>query len=60
MSVQQIGNLNIEMQNVLPAQAVAPTEKLPEEMLPKEIPSDLPEDSAGQSRTVCTCVDTYA
>lgn len=64
MSVNQISNLNIEMQNVFPAQAFIPAERSAEEIsadVKQELRSDLPEDNAEEiSRKTCSCVDIYA
>ena len=62
MSVQQINDLNLTMQNVIPAQVYAPVEpqKIPDENK-HEIESELPTDRLKDgSSSSCSCVDTYA
>lgn len=61
MSVQQINDLNLTMQNVIPAQVYAPVEPPVREEVKHEIETELPTERIGDgSSRSCSCVDTYA
>jgi len=61
MSVQQINDLNLSMQNVIPAQVYAPMEPqpLPQEV-EHELESEVPHETDAGSSSTSGCVDTYA
>jgi len=62
MSAQQIGDLNLTMQNVMPAQTYSPVEPQPiPDTGKQEIESELPsEQSDSRLSSSCSCVDIYA